>query len=81
MTYDTIATLLKEVKYGNGAFICIGTSAQVHPAAFLIPFFTQVKNKYIINKEELKVADYDLRTGSATEEMEKLTAELLSPSF
>jgi len=78
--YDRIVDLVREVKYGNGVFICIGTSANVAPASLLIPFFSQVMNKYIINSKTWKISDYTLLEGQATEQMSKLAEELLNPS-
>jgi NAD-dependent deacetylase len=77
MSYEMIAELVKEVKYNDGVFITVGTSAQVYPAAHLIPFFAQVKNKYIIDKSPKKIGDYTLLTGNAGEEMPKLVEQLL----
>lgn len=78
LNYMWIRTLCGEVKYNDGVFICIGTSAQVHPAAALIPLFSQVKNKYIIDKKTFKVADYTLLEGNASEKMKELADKLLS---
>jgi NAD-dependent deacetylase len=77
MPYEYCAGLVKEVKYNNGVFICIGTSIQVQPAASLVPFFSQVKNKYIIDRKPFKVADYELLAGNASEQMKILADKLL----
>lgn len=78
LNYTWIKELCREVKYNDGVFICVGTSAQVHPAASLIPLFSQVKNKYIIDKKPIKVADYTLLAGSASEKLAELANQLLS---
>ena len=77
LKHNWIKVLLSEVKYNDGVFITVGTSARVHPAAYLIPFFSQVPNKYIINKVEQRISDYQERIGSASVEMYKLAEELL----
>lgn len=75
--YSAIIEIAKEIKYNDGVFICIGTSAQVHPAASLIPLFSQVKNKYIIDKVSRKIADYTMLEGLASEQMKQLADKLL----
>ena len=75
--FGAIRDLCKEVKYNNGVFICIGTSLEVQPAAFLVPFFSQVKNKYIVDLHPRKIADYVLMEGSAGEQMSILADQLL----
>jgi NAD-dependent deacetylase len=55
--YESMRDLVKEVKYNDGIFICVGTSAQVYPAAALIPFFVQVKNKWIVDKKPHRVGN------------------------
>lgn len=75
--FGVVRDLCKEVKYENGVFICIGTSLEVQPAAFLVPFFSQVKNKYIVDLHPRKIADYVLMEGPAGEQMPKLTEKLL----
>lgn len=77
LPYDYIADLCRKVKYGDGVFICVGTSAQVYPAASLIPFFSQVKNKYIVDRKPIKVSDYTLMAGNATEQLAILADQLL----
>lgn len=76
--FETMRELVKEVKYKNGVFICVGTSAQVHPAAALIPLFAQVKNKYIIDLNSRRIADYTILVGKAGEQLPKLAEELLN---
>jgi NAD-dependent deacetylase len=51
--FDEVRDLCKEVKYNDGVFICVGTSAEVYPAAYLVSFFAQVKNKFIVGPEPL----------------------------
>lgn len=74
---DDCREMVKEVKYNNGVFITVGTSAQVYPAAYLIPFFSQVKNKYIIDKSPQRVGDYTLLSGSAGTVLPELVHNLL----
>lgn len=75
--FEQVRDLVKEVKYNDGVFICVGTSAQVYPAASLIPLFAQVKNKYIIDPKARRIADYTLLTGKAGDEVPKLVEQLL----
>jgi NAD-dependent deacetylase len=75
--FETMRELVREVKYNNGVFICIGTSAQVHPAAALIPLFVQVANKYIIDLNARPIGNYTLLKGSASEKMKELADKLL----
>lgn len=75
--FEQVRELVKEVKYNDGVFICVGTSAQVYPAASLIPLFAQVKNKYIIDPNARRIADYTLLNGKAGEELPKLAEQLL----
>jgi NAD-dependent SIR2 family protein deacetylase len=75
--FEQVSELVKEVKYNDGIFICVGTSAQVYPAAALIPLFAQVKNKYIIDPNPKKIADYTLLIGKAGDELPKLAEKLL----
>lgn len=75
--FNRIREWVAEVKYNDGVFICVGTSIQVYPAAYLIPYFTQVKNKYIIDPNPQRVGDYKLIKGTAKEELPKLVDELM----
>lgn len=75
--YEWVKELVKEVKYNDGVFICVGTSAQVYPAAYLIPLFSQVKNKFIVNLKTNRVSDYVLREGKSGEQLPILVEELL----
>lgn len=75
--FEQVRELVKEVKYNDGVFICVGTSAQVYPAASLIPLFAQVKNKYIIDPNAKRIADYTLLTGKAGEKLPELVEKLL----
>lgn len=78
MPADDFRELVKEVKYNNGVFITVGTSAQVYPAAYLISWFSQVKNKYIIDKKPKAVSDYTLLEGNAGEVLPQLVEKLLA---
>ena len=57
-----------DVKYGNGNFICVGTSAQVQPAASLVSLFSHVKNKFIVDLNPKNVGDYEVLKGPAREQ-------------
>jgi NAD-dependent SIR2 family protein deacetylase len=63
-------------KYNDGVFICVGTSGNVQPAASLIALFSQVKKKYIVNKESRRIGDYEIVEGLATEGMRMLEQKL-----
>lgn len=76
--FEHIRELCKEVKYNDGVFICVGTSLEVAPAAFLVPFFSQVKNKYIVDLKPKKIADYTLLEGKAGERLPELAEILLN---
>lgn len=75
--FEEIKDLIKEVKYNNGVFICVGTSAQVHPAASLIPLFSQVQEKYIVDPKPKKIGNYVLLEGKAGDIMPGLVDKLL----
>lgn len=77
LNYDLLSEYVRTVKYENGVFICVGTSVQVYPAGYLVSFFSQVKNKYIVDTNPQRVADYVLLKGRATEELPKLVEQLL----
>lgn len=77
MNYKHLAELVREVKYNEGTFICVGTSGLVYPASYLISFFAQVDNKYIIDPKPQKIADYNLLKGNAGEQLPLLVDALL----
>lgn len=77
MDHRRIIRLVREVKYKNGVFIVVGTSAEVAPASSLIPLFSQVPRKYIVDLRVHPIADYTLCKGLATEEMPKLVKRLM----
>lgn len=76
--YEWVKELIKEIKYNDGVFICVGTSAQVYPAAIMIPLMAQVKNKYIVDKQPIKVSGYTLIEGKAGETLPILSEKLLT---
>jgi NAD-dependent deacetylase len=78
MPYDMMRGYVETVKYHNGVFICCGTSVQVYPAGYLVSFFSQVKNKYIVDIKPQKVADYVLVEGKASEKLPELADQLLT---
>ncbi len=69
--------LCQEVKRYNGVFICVGTSAQVYPAASLIPYFARTPHKYIVDKDPIQVDGFTVLQGSAGEQLERLADRLL----
>jgi NAD-dependent deacetylase len=77
INFKQIENYVKEVKYKDGVFICVGTSMQVYPAAYLIPYFTQVKNKYIVDINPQQISNYTIIQGNAAETLPKLVEELL----
>jgi len=68
---------VRRVKYEEGVFICAGTSAQVYPAGYLLSFFSQVKQKYIVDTNPKPVADYVLLEGKASDLLPPLVENLL----
>lgn len=74
----SLSNLCKEVKYNDGVFIVVGTSAQVYPAASMIPFFGQIKHKYIVDKKPVKISDFVLLEGLASEQLDQLVSDLLA---
>ena len=78
LSFDVMKEWVRRVKYEDGIFICAGTSMQVYPAGYLVSFFSQVKEKYIIDKSPNRVADYVLLEGSASEILPALVEKILS---
>ena len=77
MKYEDMATWVRDVKYEYGFFICVGTSVQVYPAGYFVSFFSQVKNKYIVDPNPQRVADYQLLKGTAKDILPKLAEHIL----
>lgn len=77
MNYDEMKEWCKEVKYNDGIFICAGTSVQVYPAGYFVSFFSQVKNKFIVDRKPQKIADYELIEGKASETLPILVDRLM----
>lgn len=78
MDHHTLMSLASEVKYNDGVFICVGTSAQVYPASSLISLFGQVPHKYIVDLKPQKVGDFVLLSGPAGETVPMLVDALMS---
>lgn len=76
--YKMIKKLNIEMSRNDGVFICIGTSAQVYPAAGLIQAFGTVKKKYIIDKNPMTIMGFTSLVGNASSEMKALATSLLS---
>lgn len=70
---------LQELIHSTEIFIGVGTSAQVYPAAGLLPMFRRTKEKYFIdpNPNYDLLEGYTVLKGSASEQLPKLTAKLL----
>jgi NAD-dependent SIR2 family protein deacetylase len=77
LDFDQIHEWCHEVKHGDGIFICVGTSAQVQPAASLVSLFSQVKRKFIVDLKPLEVADYEVLEGPAREQLPILVDRIL----
>lgn len=75
--FEEMKEWVREVKYEEGVFICAGTSAQVYPAGYLLSFFSQVKEKYIVDINPKPVADYVLLEGKASDLLPPLVGNLL----
>ncbi len=60
-------------------FVGIGTSAQVYPAAGLLPLFSRTPQKFFIDPHPAydKLEGYEVLEGAASEQMPRLTAMLL----
>jgi NAD-dependent deacetylase len=60
-------------------FVGIGTSAQVYPAAGLLPLFSRTPQKFFIDPHPAydKLEGYEVLEGTASEQMPRLTAMLL----
>ncbi len=60
-------------------FVGIGTSAQVYPAAGLLPLFGRAPQKFFIDPHPAydKLEDYEVLEGTASEQMPRLAAMLL----
>jgi len=77
--YEGVRDLAREIKHGAGGhFIAVGTSAQVHPAAHLLPLFAQVPSKYIVNPDARPIANYKLVREKAGTGVPNLVDELLA---
>ena len=77
LDFGQIQELRHDVQLGDGIFICVGTSAQVQPAASLISLFAQVKNKFIVDIKPLEMADFEVFKGSAREQLPILVDRIL----
>jgi len=77
MHYEQLAALVDLVQREDGVFICVGTSAQVYPAASLLELFAPVRRKYFVDRQPQRVWDYTLIAGAAGEALPRLVEELL----
>ena len=69
---------LEKLALNTEAFIGVGTSAQVHPAAGLLTTFRTARKKYFIDlKPPLRLHSFDLYAGKASEHMPTIVNELL----
>ena len=78
LDYNEMKEMCTDVKYNDGVFICAGTSVQVYPAGYFVSFFSQVKNKFIVDRKPQKIADYQLIEGKASEQMPILVETLMA---
>ncbi len=78
LDFEEMKEWVRLVKYEEGVFICAGTSVQVYPAGYLLSFFSQVKEKYIVDLHPQAVADYVLLEGKASDLLPALVEKLLS---
>jgi NAD-dependent deacetylase len=76
---DMRQELLNELVESADIFIGVGTSAQVYPAAGLLPLFRRTKEKYFIDPHpNYELLDgYSVLKGSASEQMPVLMKSLL----
>jgi NAD-dependent deacetylase len=77
LSHKTMVEWIRPVKYNDGVFICVGTSIQVFPAGYMVSFFSQVKNKFIVDRKPQQVANYELLEGNASEQLPHLVARLM----
>lgn len=70
---------LRQLIKSADIFIGVGTSAQVYPAAGLLPMFRRTKEKYFIDPHpNYELLDgYTVLQGSASEQLPKLVGKLL----
>jgi NAD-dependent deacetylase len=73
---------LTELVRSADMFIGIGTSAQVYPAAGILPMFRRTSEKYFIdpNPNEDLLEGYTVLKGSASEQLPKLVRMLIGSS-
>jgi NAD-dependent deacetylase len=76
---DMREEFLTEQIHSADIFIGVGTSAQVYPAAGLLPMFRRTKEKYFIDPHpNYDLLDgYTVLKGSASEQLPKLVTKLL----
>lgn len=77
-TRNKIMKLVYKVNQTNGIFICVGTSAQVYPAATFLPCFENVRKKYIIDPASNSYSNYTHLKGKAGEILPTLVKEFQS---
>jgi NAD-dependent deacetylase len=77
LDFEEMKDWVRTVKYEDGVFICAGTSVQVYPAGYLLSFFSQVKEKYIVDMNPKPVADYVLLEGKASDLLPALVEKLM----
>ena len=71
---------LQELVANTEIFIGVGTSAQVYPAAGLLPAFSETKEKYFIdpNPAYEMLRGYEVLKGTASEKMPGLADQILN---
>jgi NAD-dependent deacetylase len=73
---EAMAAYAEEIMDG-GVFICVGTSAQVYPAAGLIPLFSGAEHKYFVDPKPQVLEDFEILKGTAAEMLPDLAKKLL----
>jgi NAD-dependent deacetylase len=76
--YNQINELLTATVSNDGVFICVGTSVQVYPAAFMVSWFKGLDHKYIVDKNPQNIPGFHIKAGNASEVLPKLVEELLN---
>lgn len=68
---------IEVMKQTDGIFIVCGTSMEVYPAAYIIPYFSQVNRKYLVDPNPSKLDGYKILRGNASEKLPELVDDLM----
>jgi NAD-dependent deacetylase len=77
MPNKLIAELQRSMPGNNGVFVCVGTSAQVYPAAGIIKMFGNVQRRYLVDLSGMKLPKFVTMQGKATEQVKALVDKLM----